>query len=135
MVRKFISVRAFLVLGLLAGGLALGLSAGRAWAQADPAAQPEIITGEVISLCNFLAKGHKGPEYAEEGRFLVEKKGLPVAILADDGQIYVAILKGFQPANTKFAAFMGKRVNARGPVHRHPGANLIEVQIVSEAID
>jgi hypothetical protein len=110
------------------------------WVGASDAAdvnspEPEIVSGEVISLCNYLAKGHRGEENAEEGRFLVEKKGLPVAILAEDGEIYIAILKGFNRANDKLAPLLGKKVNARGPVYRHPGANLIEVQIVSEALD
>jgi hypothetical protein len=103
--------------------------------QPDAQAEPELLTGEVISLCNYLAKGHLGETHADEGRFLVEDKGLPVAILAQDGQIYVAILKGFKPANEKLAPMLGKKVNVRGVVRRHPGANLIEVQIVSEALD
>jgi len=124
--------------------LAILAISGLAAVNADPAeagyqpradAQPEILTGEVISLCNYLAKGHRGEDYAEEGRFLVEKKQLPVAILGEDGQIYVAIMKGFQPANEKLGPLLGKKVNARGVVRRHPGANLIEVQIVSEALD
>jgi hypothetical protein len=109
-------------------------SSGARSETASATPEPEIITGEVISLCNFLAKGHLGESNAEEGRFLVEKKGLPVAILAEDGEIYIAILKGFNRANEKFAPFLGKKVNARGTVYRHPGANLIEVQIVSEAL-
>ncbi len=103
--------------------------------QPEAGAKPELLTGEVISLCNYLAKGHRGDSYAEEGRFLVEQRGLPVAILAEDGDVYVAIMKGFKPANEKLAPLLGKKVNARGVVRRHPGANLIEVQIVSEAID
>lgn len=123
--------------------LAVLAISGLAAVNADPAeesyqpradAEPEILTGEVISLCNYLAKGHRGEAYAEEGRFLVEKKQLPVGILGEDGQIYVAIMKGFQSANEKLAPLLGKQVNARGVVRRHPGANLIEVQIVSEAL-
>lgn len=133
--------RAFAVLfvsaGLVLAAAASVLHADEAASAYQPEAQPEaeLITGEVISLCNYLAKGHRGETHAEEGKFLVEGKGLPVAILGDDGEIYVAILKGFQPANAKLAPLLGLKVNAKGFVRRHPGANLIEIQIVSEAID
>lgn len=123
-----------LALLVFAGLGSVGADPAREAYEPQPEAEPEILTGEVISLCNYLAKGHLGEEHAEEGRFLVEKKQLPVAILGEDGEVYVAILKGFQPANEKLAPLLGKKVNARGVVRRHPGANLIEIQIVSEAL-
>lgn len=103
--------------------------------QPEADAEPELISGEVISLCNYLAKGHHGDSHTDESQFLVESRGLPVAILGQDGAIYVAILKGFKSANEKLAPLIGKNVNALGVVRRHPGANLIEIQIVSEALD
>lgn len=117
------------------GILGLVVVAGWQINEAQAADQPvaEIISGEVISYCNFLARGNRGEENKEVGTFLVEKKGLPVAILEDGTeQVYVAILKGNQSANKKLGPLMGMKVNAKGFVYRHNGANLIEIQIVSE---
>lgn len=97
------------------------------------APEARIISGEVISLCNYLVRGQQGEEGREAGVFLAEKKGLPIAILEDDTEkIYIAIWKGFQPATAKLVPLMGKKVNAKGFVYSHGGTNLIELQIVSE---
>lgn len=131
---RFFRVIPVLAVLLISGLAVVGADQAEVAYQPEADPQPEILTGEVISLCNYLAKGHRGEARADEGRFLVEQKQLPVAILAEDGEIYLAILKGFQPANEKLAPLLGKKVNARGVVRRHPGANLIEIQIVSEAL-
>lgn len=121
---------------LLALGVvcAVALVGGFTVAQArEEGPESKLISGEVISLCNYLVRGQQGEEGHEAGIFLTEKKGLPIAILEDDtNKIYIAIWKGFQSATPKLAPLMGKKVNAKGMVYSHGGTNLIELQIVSE---
>ena len=96
---------------------------------------PQTISGEVISVCNYMVKGSRGEEGREAGIFLVEKRGLPVAILEDGtDQIFIAIMKNSESANKKLAPLMGKKVNAHGVVHRKNGSNLIEIAVVAEAL-
>lgn len=127
MKKRFIS--GAMILALFGAAAAYTVSAG------TKEAPVKTVTGEVVSLCNYLVNDARGPEAAPAGQFLVEKKGLPVAILDDQtGTLYIAILKLNNRANEKLGPLMGKIVNARGPVYEKNGVHLIEIQIVSEAL-
>ena len=98
----------------------------------DPATV-ELISGEVISLTDYLINGHHGEEHVGSGAYHSEKRGLPIAILDEENdQIYVAVYRGPASANAKLVPLMGMMVNAQGPVYREKGVTLIEIQIVAE---
>jgi hypothetical protein len=93
----------------------------------------ELISGEVISLSNYLMRGLTGEENAVSGVFQSEERGLPVAILdQENGELYIAVGKNATSPNPKLLPLMGKMVNAQGPVYRRHGVQLIEIQIVAE---
>ena len=93
----------------------------------------QLISGEVISLANYMAKGQRGPEAVEVGVFQVEQRDLPIAILDDEsGQIYFPVGKNMTSPNAKLLPLMGMMVNAQGPVFRRHGVNMIELNIVAE---
>lgn len=118
-------------IGVVVATFLLGGSIFLAWSD-EPGSKT--VTGEVISLCNYLAKDLKGPENKAAGSFLVDR-GLPVAILEDGtDEIYIAILKNNDPANKKLSPLMGQKVTARGPVFEKKGVKLIEIQVVAEAM-
>lgn len=96
-------------------------------------ARPELVSGEVISLWNFMARGQHGDTDTAFSTRLVEK-GLPIAILTDDGEIYIAVADGGDSIVRKMAPMMGTQVNAQGTVHRSHGINLIEIKMVAEAL-
>ena len=113
-----------LVLGALAITLALGA--------ADNTAK-RLVSGEVVSLYAYLAKGLRGPDHRDAALFQVETRGLPIAIVEDGtGDVYIAVYKGPASAVSKLAPFMGHEVNVQGPVWERGGLKLIEVEVVAE---
>ena len=93
----------------------------------------ELISGEVVSLTNYMVNGLNGEENLESSVFHVERRGLPVAILdKENGELYIVVNKGVTSPTAKLTPFMGKMVNAQGPIYRAHGIQLIEVQIVAE---
>lgn len=93
----------------------------------------ELISGEVISLTNYMINGLTGEENVDSSVFHAETRGLPIAILdKDNNQLYIAVYKNTTSPNKKLLPLMGKMVNAQGPVYRSHGVQLIEIQIVSE---
>ncbi len=95
--------------------------------------RPELVSGEVISLSNYMMKGLTGEENLGSSLFHSDDHGLPVAILdRENGQLFIAVGKRATSPNPKLLPLMGKMVNAQGPVYRSHGVQLIELQIVAE---
>ena len=67
---------------------------------------------------------------------LPEDADQPIHIRADNAEIDqrqgLAIYRGETNAAPKLSEYMGKMVNAQGPIYRQHGVNLIEIQIVAE---
>jgi hypothetical protein len=100
---------------------------------ADSPPATKLVSGEVVSLYGYLAKGLRGAENRDAGVFQIESRGLPVAILEDGtGELWVAVYKGPTSAASKLAPFVGAKVNAQGPAWTQGGVNLIEIQVVAE---
>ena len=124
--RRIIGTLAVVVLGLfLVGGLSYA-------AEVAKNGEKKLISGEVVSVWNYLARDQHGEEQRGFSVRLAEK-GLPIGILDDEsGEIYIAVVDGPVSAVRKLVPFMGMKVNAQGPVYRKAGVNLIEIQVVAE---
>jgi hypothetical protein len=113
--------------------LLVALLAAAAGLDAADAPAKRMVSGEVVSLYAYLARGAHGVQEREAGVFQVEKRGLPIAIVEDGtGDIYVAVAKGPASAVAKLAPMMGMEVNVQGPVWEKKGLKLIEIEVVSE---
>ena len=94
--------------------------------------EKKLISGEVVSVWNYLARDQHGEEQRGFSVRLAEK-GLPIGILDDEsGEIFIAVVDGPGSAVRKLVPFMGMRVNAQGPVYHKAGVHLIEIQVVAE---
>lgn len=125
-VRRIIGTLAVVVLGVfLIGGLSFA-------AERAKNGEKKLISGEVISVWNYLVRDQHGEEHRGSSVRLAEK-GLPIGILDDEsGEIYVAVVAGPGSAVQKLVPYMGMKVNAQGPVYHKAGVTLIEIQVVAE---
>lgn len=70
---------------MMTGWLALGFGAGSAWAM-------ETISGEVIDMACYIPhpETSRGPSHRKCAD-VCAKKGIPIGILTDDGQVYLLL--------------------------------------------
>jgi hypothetical protein len=124
--RRIIGTLAVVVLSVfLVGGVSFAV-------QVAENGETKLISGEVVSVWNYLVRDQHGEEYRGSGVRLAEK-GLPIGILDDEsGEIYIAVVHGPGSAVRKLVPYMGMKVNAQGPVYHKAGVNLIEIQVVAE---
>jgi hypothetical protein len=103
------------------------------WA-AEKGGKTVTITGEVIDVACFFAKGAKGSGHEKCAKMCIEG-GVPAGLLADDGKIY--ILAGDMMENPeafqKAKEYAAKRVSVTGTVIEKDGAKLLLVQSVQPA--
>ena len=118
-----------------AGAFVAAVIAGSTFYAHAAKGQTRLVSGEVISLCNYLVNDQTGEEGRDAGQFLVGQRQLPVAILdAETDELYIAIWKGSKSANEKLAPHIGTKVNAQGKTYKKHGVNLIEISVVAEAL-
>ncbi|HUK22374.1 MAG TPA: hypothetical protein VLV45_12585 [Gemmatimonadales bacterium] len=98
----------------------------------DPSPGKETtITGWVIDLNCRTTIGASGPTHAQCAQACA-KAGVPLAILADDGTIYLPVSsKPGDPQNSRLSHFAETRVTVKG-IHRYAnGLHTIEITSVS----
>lgn len=121
------------MLQILKAGLGLGalllVSAPAARAQAA-APQEATVTGTVVDVTCKFQKGVSGDAHRKCGE-VCASAGLPLAILGDDGKLYIPLGPdaGKPPADLK--AHVDHKVTVKGKVVTSSGANGIVITSVS----
>ncbi len=98
------------------------------------AAEEKTITGWVLDSACAITKGLKKP-ISPDCAVACAKKGSPLAILLDNGTIYLPIADTM-PAdgqNDRLLPFAGKRVTATGKVYKQGGSNAIVIEKIADA--
>lgn len=98
------------------------------------AAEEKTITGWVLDSACAITKGLKKP-ISSECAVACAKKGSPLAILMDNGTLYLPI-SDTMPAdgqNERLLPFAGKRVTATGKIYKQGGSNAIVIEKIAEA--
>jgi hypothetical protein len=98
------------------------------------AAEEKTLTGWVLDSACAITKGLKKP-ISSECAVACAKKGSPLAILLDNGTLYLPIADTM-PAdgqNERLLPFAGKRVTVTGKVYKQGGSNSIVIEKIAEA--
>lgn len=121
------------VLGL---ALTLALAAGSifgVWAADKP--KSELITGNIQCMFCHMAKADMGTNPDGCVARCIDKKSMPPIIVQEGtGEVFVAVGKDGESAVKKLLPLIGSKVNVQGPVYRKNGLNMIEIQVISEAM-
>lgn len=121
------------ILGL---ALAVVLAVGSVVAvRANEKPKSELITGSISCMYCQMAKADMGPNSSGCIARCIDKKSMPPIIVQEGtGAIFVAVGKDGESAVKKLLPLVGSKVNVQGPVYRKDGLNMIEIQVVSEAM-
>lgn len=93
------------------------------------------ITGQMIDMACYFKHDSNGAEHKQCARECAQK-GLPMAILSDDGKIYQILGSGHDDLKTVNAAFLDyveEKVVAVGQVYEKNGANVIVIAKIKKA--
>jgi hypothetical protein len=96
--------------------------------------EEKTVTGWVLDSACAITKGLKKPISAECA-VACAKKGSPLAILTDNGTIYLPIADTMpaEGQNDRLLPLAGKRVTATGKVYKQGGSNSIVIDKIAEA--
>ena len=127
------------LLGLVAGLGILGLIALVAAENGErtPKGENSTIVGQVIDIADYAMFGRYGEGHMDSGAYRAEH-GFPIGVLAEDGQVWIAVYRlpvpaaGLQTANETLGPLMGKQVVVQGLLFRAPGINVIRVSLARE---
>jgi len=122
---------------LLAGGAAvLGtpVHAQGAPAMKAPPSVQRTITGTVIDVSCKFGQGLSGSEHKMCSEVCADR-GIPLAILTDDGKLYLAISAAMpgEAQNGRLKEFAESRVTVTGKVFTAAGASAIQIEKVVKA--
>src|ERR1700686_1056026 len=118
--------RTTLILGLMVAALAS--------AQHDHEAAGKAITvvGQVIDTGCYLVHNSKGAGHASCAETCA-KAGVPLAILDDNGKVYMPIAFDHKNQNAKLMPFIEKKVKVTGAAVEKAGVNGIAIKTVEAA--
>ena len=119
--------RTFLALALIlvVGTIATAITA------AEKAAPPGVtVTGEIVDLACYLARGGKGPEHAACAAKCAEM-GQPLGLAATDGKVYILMADHADSSPfTKAKSLAGTKVEIKGQVAARDGMSGLTVLAV-----
>jgi len=122
------------MLQILKAGLGLGallVVAAPAAARAQAAAPQEAtITGTVVDVTCKFQKGVSGDAHRKCGE-VCANAGLPLAILGDDGKLYIPLGPDVAKPPADLKAHVDHKVTVKGKVVTSSGANGIVISSVS----
>ncbi len=107
----------------LATALLIGVPA---LADEHKAAASDTLTGEVVDLNCYLGHGGMGKDHAKCAKQCI-KKGLPVGLLTEKGEIYLAVGPDHNKANDLLVEKASETVTVVGEVSEKSGMKLIAV--------
>ena len=124
---KYTNKIAFASLAALIGGWALIHAESKGHDDhGNKTAAADTLTGEVVDLACFLGHGEKGKDHAKCAKQCIQK-GLPVGLLTEKGEVYLAIGPDHKKANELLASKAAQVVTVVGKKSENFGAKMIEV--------
>ncbi len=129
-------MRHFLRIAVIAAAVGAPASAqaqGMAGMKA-PVGKSATVTGTVVDISCKFGQGLGGAEHKMCSEVCADK-GLPLAILTDDGKLYIptsAAMPG-DPQNGRLKAFAEQRVTVSGKVFAAAGAQAIQIADIAKA--
>ena len=115
------------------------ISAGAQQGQGMPKMQPpastqRTITGTVIDVSCKFGQGLSGAEHKMCSEVCADR-GIPLAILADDGKLYLATSAAMpgDAQNARLKPFAEQRVTVTGKVFGAGGASAIQIEKIAKA--
>lgn len=101
----------------------------------EQAGVEKTITGQMIDMACYFKHDSKGAEH-KQCALDCAKKGLPMAILSDDGKIYQIMGTGHddpKTVNTALLEYVEEKVIVVGHVYEKNGANVIVISKIKKA--
>jgi hypothetical protein len=122
---------------ILALGAAIGVSAPAAAQQMQmqqPKSTQRTITGTVIDVSCRFGQGLTGAEHKMCSEVCADK-GIPLAILSDDGKLYLATSPAMpgESQNARLRPFAEQKVTVSGKVFEAGGASAIQIDRIAAA--
>lgn len=126
-------MKRIIVPGFILAALILCATAYRAGAADQP--KKEMITGEINCLYCFASRSDMGSDPVGCQTRCISKKNLPAVVVQEGtGEAFVIVWKGGESPVAKLTPLIGKKVNVQGPIYKKGGLNVIEAQIIAEAM-
>lgn len=118
----------------LAAAPAVAQDAGKTGKMAmhEPEGREATVTGTVIDVSCKYSHGLTGAEHRMCAQVCADK-GIPLAILGDDGKLYLPVSTGMpgDPQNGKLREYAEQHVSVRGKVLPASGAQAIQIASVT----
>lgn len=92
----------------------------------------DTIIGEVVDITCFLGHGDRGKDHEKCARQCVQK-GLPVGLLTEKGDVYLAVGPDHQKANDMLLDHVAKTVKVVGKKTESAAMKMFEVRLVMKA--
>jgi hypothetical protein len=129
MLRRLIGVAV-----LATAGTAGSAVPGHAQQMKAPTGVQRTITGTVIDVSCKFGQGLTGTDHQMCAGVCADK-GIPLAILTDDGKLYLAISPAMpgEPQNARLKEFAETRVTVSGKVFTAGGASAIQVDRIAKS--
>jgi hypothetical protein len=89
-------------------------------------AAKDTLTGEVVDLACFMAHDGQGKDHMKCAKQCIQK-GLPVGILTDKGEVYLAVGENHKNANEMLADKAAQSVTVVGDISEKAGTKMITI--------
>lgn len=99
-----------------------------------PASKTATISGTVVDVSCKFGQGLGGPDHKMCSEVCADR-GLPLAILTDDGKLYIPTSSAMpgDAQNARLKAFAEQRVTVSGKVFNAAGAQAIQIASIAKA--
>lgn len=89
-------------------------------------AAKDTLTGEVVDLACFMAHDGQGKDHMKCAKQCIQK-GLPVGILTEKGEVYLAVGENHKQANEMLADKVAQNVTVVGAISEKAGTKMITI--------
>ncbi|MDB5047080.1 MAG: hypothetical protein JWO30_151 [Fibrobacteres bacterium] len=93
------------------------------------AAPADTLTGEVVDLACYMAHDGKGKDHKQCAKQCIQK-GLPVGLLTESGEIYLAVGENHKKANDMLLKDAANTITVVGKVSEKSGTKMITIHEV-----
>jgi hypothetical protein len=92
-------------------------------------AAKDTVTGEVVDLACYMGHDSRGKDHMKCAKQCIQK-GLPVGILTEKGELYMAVGENHKKANEMLADKAAQTITVVGSVSEKSGAKMIAIHEV-----
>lgn len=93
---------------------------------AKKAAAKDTVTGEVVDLACYMGHDAKGKDHQQCAKTCIQK-GLPVGLLTEKGDIYLAVGENHKKANDMLADKASQTITVVGDVSEKGGTKMVTI--------